>query len=126
MLNQEQIDFIYEDAGHPLSFLWFNIGEVHGISPAQVDKDSFGERKNDFLFLLRKLLDDGDLILAKKDEFVRGTKEELVDLFRKAFPASDEEVDLGGGGLWFFTDECPGEAVWILKGENGKFYFEWT
>ncbi len=50
MLTQEQIDHIYEDLEHPLHFLWFSVGDVYGISPTQVDPDSFEERKKDFYF----------------------------------------------------------------------------
>ncbi|ALR07584.1 DUF596 domain-containing protein [Xylella fastidiosa] len=128
MLTQEQIDFIYEDLEHPLHFLWFSVGDVHGISPTQVDPDSFEERKKDFLFLIGKLLDEGRLKLAKKGKFFTGTTEELVEMFRSSFPASDEEMDLEGAGLWFFMDECPAGAVWVFKGEgeNGEDYYEWT
>ncbi|MCD8457509.1 DUF596 domain-containing protein [Xylella taiwanensis] len=125
MLTQEQIDFIYEDLGGGVNLSWSYIGNAYGVSAAQVDPDSFEERKNDFLFLLGKLLDEGKLKLAKKGEFITGTIEELVDLFRKAFPASDEGLEVG---IWFFTDECPAGAVWVFKGEgeNGEDYYEWT
>ncbi|AXI83708.1 DUF596 domain-containing protein [Xylella taiwanensis] len=128
MLTQEQIDFICEDLIHPLHFLWFGICDAHGIDTRKVNNDSFEERKNDFLFLLEKLLDEGKLKLAKKGEFITGTTEELVDLFRKSFPVSDEDVDMEGAGLWFFMDECPAGAVWVFKGEgeNGEDYYEWT
>lgn len=69
MLTQEQIDFIYEDLIHAFDFLWFNIGHAYGMYAAQTDKDSFAERKNDFLFLLGKLLDEGKLKLAKRANF---------------------------------------------------------
>ncbi|UIX81030.1 DUF596 domain-containing protein [Xylella fastidiosa] len=125
MLTQEQIDHIYEMLGGPLSFLWSYIGRAHGVSVVQRDQASFEERKNDFLFLVGKLLDEGELKLAKNGEFIPGTTEELVEMFRKSFPASDEELDTG---TWFFYDECPAGAVWVLKGEgeNGEDYYDWT
>ncbi|TWP37461.1 DUF596 domain-containing protein, partial [Xylella fastidiosa subsp. fastidiosa] len=82
-------------------------------------------RKKDFLFLIGKLLDEGRLKLAKHDEFMTGTTEEQVEMFRKSFPASDEAMLRGA---WFFADECPAGAVWVFKGEgeNGEDYYEWT
>ncbi|WP_419653905.1 DUF596 domain-containing protein [Xylella fastidiosa] len=126
MLTQEQIDEICEMLGGPLSFLWGYIGDAHGIPPNQdEDPASFEERKKDFLFIIGKLLDEGRLKLAKKGEFIPGTTEELVEMFRKSFPASDEGMLLGA---WFFADECPAGAVWVFKGErdNGEDYYEWT
>ncbi|ALR05211.1 DUF596 domain-containing protein [Xylella fastidiosa] len=125
MLTQQQIDVIYEDLIHPFHFLWGYIGDAHGVSVVQRDPASFEERKNDFLFLVGKLLDEGKLKLAKNGEFIPGTTEELVEMFRSSFPASDEELDTG---TWFFYDECPAGAVWVLKGEgeNGEDYYEWT
>ncbi|MDD0943790.1 DUF596 domain-containing protein [Xylella fastidiosa] len=125
MLTQEQIDHIYEILGGPLSFLWGYIGDAHGISTLQRDPASFEERKKDFLFLIGKLLDEGRLKLAKNGEFMTGTTEEQVEMFRSSFPASDEELETG---TWFFFDECPAGAVWVFKGEreNGEDYYEWT
>ncbi|KQH73056.1 DUF596 domain-containing protein [Xylella fastidiosa subsp. sandyi] len=128
MLTQEQIDDICENLGGALDGLWSCIRRIHGVAPHQEDPASFEERKNDFLFLIGKLLDEGRLKLAEKGKFFTGTTEELVEMFRSSFPASDEEMDLEGAGLWFFMDECPAGAVWVFKGEgeNGEDYYEWT
>ncbi|HHW4677660.1 MAG TPA: DUF596 domain-containing protein, partial [Xylella fastidiosa subsp. fastidiosa] len=123
MLTQQQIDHIYEMLGGPLCFLWGYIEDAHGIIGTKKDPDSFEERKNDFLFLVGKLLDEGELKLAKKGKFMTGTTEEQVEMFRKSFPTSDEEMEFG---VWFFADECPAGAVWVFKGEgeNGEDYYE--
>ncbi|ALQ96665.1 DUF596 domain-containing protein [Xylella fastidiosa] len=126
MLREYQIDVIAESLeGLALDSLWSHVGRAHGIIASQVDPDSFEERKKDFLFLIGKLLDEERLKLAKKGKFMTGTTEEQVEMFRKSFPASDEEMELG---CWFFFDECPAGAVWILKGEgeNGEDYYDWT
>ncbi|WCF27361.1 DUF596 domain-containing protein [Xylella fastidiosa] len=125
MLTQQQIDDICESLGGALDGLWDSVGYAYGVSPIQVDPDSFEERKNDFLFLIGKLLDEGKLKLAKKGEFMTGTTEEQVEMFRKSFPASDEGMLRGA---WFFADDCPAGAVWVFKGEreNGEDYYEWT
>ncbi|HHW4681263.1 MAG TPA: DUF596 domain-containing protein, partial [Xylella taiwanensis] len=91
MLTQEQIDFIYEDLNAGFHHVWDYVGEVHGVSTLQIDPDSFEERKDDFFFAVRKLLDEGKLKLGnRKDEVImEGTTEELVEMFRSCFPASD-------------------------------------
>ncbi|MDD0946193.1 DUF596 domain-containing protein, partial [Xylella fastidiosa subsp. multiplex] len=61
MLTQDP-DFFCE--GEPLHFLWGYIRDAHGLSTGQVDFDSFEERKNDFFFVLGKLMDEGRLKLG--------------------------------------------------------------
>ncbi|MGY0343389.1 DUF596 domain-containing protein [Xylella fastidiosa] len=125
MLTQEQLDDIYEIVRGPLSYLWGYIEDAYATPPQKPDPASFEERKKDFLFIIGKLLDEGRLKLAEKGKFMTGTTEEQVEMFRKSFPASDEEMELG---CWFFSDECPAGAVWVFKGEgeNGEDYYEWT
>ncbi|WP_369210950.1 DUF596 domain-containing protein [Xylella fastidiosa] len=126
MLTQQQLDVIYEDLGRPFHIIWSNVEDVHGLSTEQLDPDSFEERKNDFLFLIGKLLDEGLLKLGdRKSEFINGTTEELVEMFRSSFPASDEELMKG---TWLVTEECPFIAVWVHKGEgkDGEDYYEWA
>ncbi len=88
----------------------------------KLDPDSFEERKKDFFFIIGKLLDDGMLKLGnrKTELIMEGNTEELVEMFRKSFPASDEEIDQEVGGLWFFTD-CPFVAAWVYKGSRRKW-----
>ncbi len=75
---------------------------MHEISSSQVDPDSFEEIKNEFFFVMGKLLDQGKLKLGnrKTELIMEGTTEELVDMFRRSFPSyiSHEDLDTG---LWF-------------------------
>ncbi|WP_419653909.1 DUF596 domain-containing protein [Xylella fastidiosa] len=123
MLTQERIDNFCDDLGGALDGLWSYIGRANGVSVVQRDPALFEERKKDFLFMIGKLLDEGKLKLAEKGEFMTGTTEEQVEMFRKSFPASDEEME---SGCWFFSDECPAGAVWVFKGENGEDEYDWT
>ncbi|AXI83696.1 DUF596 domain-containing protein [Xylella taiwanensis] len=129
MLTQEQIDFICDSEGEPLHFLWDYVTEAHGVFADQVDPDSFEERKNDFLFIIRKLLDGGRFKLGhRKDErIMQGPTEELVELFRQYFPASDEGLK---EGLWLVMEECPFVAAWLFKteieGEPDEDDYEWA
>ncbi|MBE0269870.1 DUF596 domain-containing protein [Xylella fastidiosa subsp. multiplex] len=124
MLTQDP-DFFCE--GEPLHFLWGYIRDAHGLSTGQVDFDSFEERKNDFFFVLGKLMDEGRLKLGnrKTELIMEGTTLELIDMFRRCFPASDEELI---EGIWLVIEECPFVVVWVHKGagENGEDYYEWA
>ncbi len=63
--------------------------------------------------------------LPKRANLWQAPTEEQMEMFRKSFPTSDEEMD---SGAWFFADECPAGAVWVLKGEgeNGEDEYDWT
>ncbi len=113
MLTQQHIDDFCEELGGALDGLWSYIRRMHGIPPHQEDLASFEERKNDFLFLIGKLLDEGRLKLAKKGEFITGTTEELVEMFRKSFPTSDEEMEFGS-----FQTTVPLEQYGYQKGRG--------
>ncbi len=73
---------------------------------------------------MEKLLDEGKLKLGnrKTELIIDGTTAELVEMFRKSFPASDEEML---EGLWLVTEDCPFVAVWLFEGENGEDYYGW-
>ena len=126
MLTESQISSVYEDLAHPLHFLWFSVGELYGIDPAQEAPDSFQIRKKSFLGLMEKLMREGKLKLAKNGVFLTCSIEEQIEIFNNAFPNSDADVDMGGAGTWFFTDSCPGGAVWVEKRASGEEVLEWT
>lgn len=44
-MNEAQISKIKDDPGHPLSFLWFDIGEAYGIGAGGRDDATFASRK---------------------------------------------------------------------------------
>ncbi len=56
MLTQEQIDYVYENVGWTLSGLWSCIGNIHEMYPLEEDPASFERKKEDFLFIMGKLL----------------------------------------------------------------------
>ncbi|MDB0524422.1 DUF596 domain-containing protein [Ralstonia solanacearum] len=126
MLTEKQIDFICDDLIHPFHFLWFAIGAEYGVSASQDDPSSFVSRRKDFLDLLRRLLQEDKLRLAKDGVFLTGSVDEQAAKFEASFPTSDADVDLGGAGTWFFTDECPAGAVWVTRGSAGEEVLEWT
>lgn len=126
MLSKEQLLSVCEDLTHPLHFIWFSIGNEYGVKPSTSDPKTFELRRNDFLALLGRLLNEGRLRLAKNGKFLPGSGAEQLVFFAQAFPRSDDEIDLGGAGTWFFTDACPGGAVWVTFGDDGQETFLWT
>ncbi|GJL34480.1 hypothetical protein TUM17576_13000 [Enterobacter hormaechei] len=80
---------------------------------------SFSERRELFFLVLKRLLNDGRIRLAKHGKFLEGSVEEQVERFRRAFPLTESEME---DGIWFFDEACPGGAVWVL--EDGSL--EWT
>lgn len=80
---------------------------------------SFIDRREIFLWVLKRLLTDGRIKLAKHGVFLDGSIEEQLERFRQAFPHTEDEIE---DGIWFFDENCPGGAVWVL--EDGSF--QWT
>lgn len=49
-----------------------------------------------------------------KDRILDGDSKKIVMRFREAFPTSKAELENKSGlAIWFFSDDCPGGAVWI-------------
>lgn len=84
---------------------------------------SYDEKKEYFLELLHRLMQDGKIKLANKDKFLEGSVAEQIALYRENFPKNQEEMDAYDiDGFWFLTEKCPGGIVWIH--ESG--YEDWT
>ncbi|MEQ5056043.1 DUF596 domain-containing protein [Klebsiella michiganensis] len=80
---------------------------------------SFDDRREIFFWVLTRLLKEGRLRLANHGQFLAGSIDEQVELFRKVFPKTEAEVN---DGLWFLGEECPAGAVWVEP--DGSLY--WT
>ena len=52
--------------------------------------------------------------------------DDQVEKFMSVFPFSKENVEIGGGGAWFYTEICPAEPVWVVIGEDGVEWFDWA
>lgn len=113
---------------HALDCLWVYLDAFgHKISfPEKLDKN-FSLKKEVFFDILKKLMIDDRLRLAKNGYFLTGTIDEQINTFKAAFPPSEEsQKEIGGMWNWFFIDECPAGAVWVYKLEDGSEHFEWT
>lgn len=71
----------------------------------------FEDKREIFLWVLARLLNEGRIKLAKHGEFLEGTVDQQVERFREMLPKTEAEVD---GGLWFFDERCPAGVVWVL------------
>ena len=112
-VEDSSLDSLWFYLKHDLAFPFFS----------REQSDTFEKRKKLFFYFLERFLREGNLKLAKKDEFLGGSIVEQINIFREKFPSEDLQMD---DGLWFFTEECPGGAVWIHKNEDGTEHLEWT
>ncbi|WP_416051217.1 DUF596 domain-containing protein [Cupriavidus basilensis] len=115
MFSKERAEEIaYLTEGMALDAVWMYVRQDYG---------KFEDSKNAFFWLLGRFLDSGVIKIGKRGNIIKGDSSDIVELFRRSFPLSEEELEEGTGlAIWFFSDSCPGGAVWI--GENGEE--EWT
>lgn len=78
--------------------------------------DYSGLQLEHFLSIIRRLVIEGDVRLAKDDVYLSGTIDDQLDLLKKSWPNNPGEDDLEGIGLWFLVD-APAGFVW--QGLNG-------
>lgn len=123
--DKEYTELCYWCNGRALDNVWGWIENTDSI-PAHIA--TFEHRREVFLWVLDRLLRERRLKLAKNGGLLQGTPEELVEMFRKAwpesmlaadrmaFPPDSEYIGSGEGmGLWFLLDACPANAVWVLE-----------
>ena len=87
-----------------------------------------------FCQVLKWLLFNMKMRLANHGIFLEGTPQEQVNIFKKSFPKTEEEM-LEKEHYWWYLDECPGGAVWYTDIDDhgfqttpvgdGRFYY-WT
>ena len=124
---QELANFEYENP-MALDSLWLGLNALgKEITFAEIVKENFSLKKEIFFHVIRLLMTDGRLRLAKNGVFLTGTVDVQLQKFEAAFPASEEsQKDIGGVSTWFFMDECPAGAVWVYQLEDGSEHLEWT
>ncbi len=83
------------------------------------DAETYAERKRLFIWMLKKLLQEETILLAKNGKPIDWTIEEVTLRFEISFPSDDENLN---NGVWFFTDECPASIGWRMS--NG--YIDWV
>ncbi len=122
MLSKMEIDEIYSNTVQgSIGMIWHNSNFL---------SQSYNHHKEIFFNYLEYLLSNDLLKFAKNGEFLSGTIEQQLALFKNAFPEEErmKEID----SYWWYLDDCPVEPVWILNkeiegftvpAEDGKFYF---
>ncbi|RAN42719.1 hypothetical protein RB25_25325 [Herbaspirillum rubrisubalbicans] len=104
MLSNERYQFILECVkGVALDAVWLYLED---------DSQSYEERKEKFLWMLKKMVDERLITLAKDGILIRDSIEDVLDQFRMAFPAYDGDLN---NGIWFFTPSCPCGIGWLLQ-----------
>lgn len=112
--------------GSPLNGLWWDIPYVYQRYFSE-NEVSFPSRIEVFLEVIRILLSDGRLFLGKNGELLGSGIDDQIEKFCSSFPSSEPSVDENGGmSVWFFLDDCPAEAVWVYRLEDGSQHLEWT
>lgn len=100
---------------------------LHVIWNAWADHDcqTFIANKVIFLWILERLLREGQIKLHKNGTILRSSISEQVDMFSRAFPESEEDADRictrpgseapykgFGMNVWWFLDVCPAGVAW--------------
>ena len=91
------------------------------LAMALASQVAYEERVSIFFSMLAVMLRSGRLKFAARGELCTADIASQLDALRAAWPASPEEDQLDGFGLWFLID-CPVGVVWV--GEDGDL--TWT
>jgi hypothetical protein len=113
MFTDEEIILIVEHCEDmEMDAIWFFFGTEY--LPHKYS--SFDERREAFLWILKRLIQDGHIKLLNMytREFVPGSIDEQIERFRQVFPKNDEGMR---NGIWFLDTECPGGALWSYEGK---------
>ncbi|MBX3756624.1 MAG: DUF596 domain-containing protein [Ralstonia sp.] len=115
MLTEDQYNFIAGGCeGMELDAIWdyFSVPFGSKFMPHQLD--SFESRREGFLWVVGRLLNEGQIVLV--DQRTRSPlprdSGSQVALLRRSFPKEDAAMD---GGLWLLSTSCPGGAAWKAK-----------
>jgi len=82
------------------------------------DGHDSAERKKVFLWMLRRMLDEGLIVAGKNGVRLINASGEIVGLFERSLPECEEDID---DGAWFFSGACPAGIGWV--GKDGNVYW---
>lgn len=103
MISKERYELITsQSTGMALDAIWVHICQ---------DAESYAERKILFIWMLKKMLQEDMILLAKKGHVINWQLDDAISRFEGAFPADDESLN---NGVWFFTDGCPAGIGWKM------------
>ncbi|MBB1630557.1 DUF596 domain-containing protein [Cupriavidus sp. UME77] len=80
----------------------------------QQDYGDFDVAREAFLWLLERFLENGIIKMGKRGLVSEDDEKKIVRRFRESFPTSEAELENNTGlAIWFFSDDCPGGAIWM-------------
>lgn len=112
MLNDEQYRFIADGCEDmELDAVWDFFEHPYGTGRLRHAYCTFDERKEAFLWVLKRLLVEQRIVLVNMQthEPIEGTIDRQVERFRRALPKKETEMS---NGFWFFSESCPGGSAW--------------
>ncbi|MBN6512153.1 DUF596 domain-containing protein [Acinetobacter pittii] len=126
--NDEQIEYMLNFQGakyHHLGWLWDAIDSLErniGLPVSLIN--NFALKKEFFFNMLRKLILENKLKLARNNKILDDEISGVLSEFSLIFPISEESCeDIGGVHVWFMLNSeeyCPFGPVWIDIDENGN------
>lgn len=132
--SDDQIDYMlnFQEAKyHHLGWLWDAIDSLErniGLPVSLIN--NFAMKKEFFFNMLRKLILENKLKLARNNKILDGEITEVLSEFSLIFPISEESCDdLGGVHVWLMLNSeeyCPFWPVWVDKDENGNEKLWWA
>jgi hypothetical protein len=118
MFTNEEVILIVEGCEDmELDAVWDYFDKPFGRKYLPHKYSSFDERREAFLWMLKRLLQDGHLKLVDgytHKPLLGITNDEFIEKFRAVFPKDDNGMR---NGIWFFDDACPGRALWSYEGK---------
>lgn len=75
------------------------------------ESDVFEEQRDFFFVVLEMLMREENIRLVHMHTKrpMPGTLGQQIDAYKCAFPKNSNEMN---GGMWFFSEECPGGSLW--------------
>ncbi|WP_414502904.1 DUF596 domain-containing protein [Zymobacter sp. IVIA_5232.4 C2] len=108
-------DILEVSFGFDIDAIWYNLeGRCNNLS--------YREKIEAFCYILKVAMDKGILKIANESVFLEGTSQEISDIFKSSFPASEDKMSddmfcfdiddnfwTPGGGVWICND---GDEIW--------------
>jgi len=110
----EQLAFDCEDMD--LGAVWHEFGSPFRGDDWPARFRSFEGRKRAFLWVVRRLVQEGRVVLVpvgQPDVRLPGSLDEQIEVMSRAFPTCDDGMD---NGIWFLMPECPFGGNWRYRG----------
>lgn len=118
MLPINQLIYISETCEQQeLDAIWGHFAKPGGFPTFEHELMTFEERREGFLWTLKRLLQNGLIVLPRWSDgsWLEGTPEEQIDAIRKVFPTDDEGMK---DSYWFYPPGCPVGVLWEWPGRD--------